>query len=171
MWEQIFQIALPAITGALAVGIPLWIQLRKAFAEISQGKATAELQAKERNSQIELEAKKKAQEMTQNDKINVEAEWKRVLNEKDTELVKLRAKDDEQEAKIDNLLTRHIECKQNEARQDERAKFYEKRSEEQGREIKALTSKIGQLEKLIRERLNAPEFPSSEGTIGVVPVQ
>ena len=144
MWEQIFQVALPAIVGAATTGIPLYIQLRKAFAEIRQS-----------TENLELEVKKKAQDIVQTDVINKEAEWKRIINEKNDELVRLRAKDDEQEGKISDLLNRHIECKQNEARQDERAKFFEKRSEEQGREIKALMTKLLQLEKLIREKFHA----------------
>lgn len=153
MWEMIFQIAVPAIIGAASTGVPLWIQLRKAFAEIRQTTANAD-----------LDIKKKAKELSNADKINAEAEWRRVIDEKDKELVRLRAKDDEQEVKIENLLNRHIECKQNEARQDERAKYYERRSDEQGREIKALMSKILQLEKLIREKFDAFEHRSGEGT-------
>jgi hypothetical protein len=153
MWEQIFQIALPAIMGAVTAAVPLYIQIRK---------LNVDLRASVEASQIEVA--RQAMELSNTATINKEGEWKRLLEEKDKELVRLRSKDDEQELKLGDLLTRHIECKQNEARQDERSKFFEKRSEEQGREIKALTTKILQLEKLIRERLNAPVEQSGSVT-------
>lgn len=158
MWEQLFQVAIPAIVSAAAVGVPLYMQVRKLNDELRQSKANAE-----------LEVKKKAQEITETDKINVEASWKRIIGEKDAELIRLRSKDDEQELKIGDLLTRHIECKQNEARQDERAKFFEKRSEEQGREMRALMAKLLQLEKLVREKLHA--FVDQSGSLSGEAVQ
>lgn len=160
MWEQIFQIALPGLIGALVSGVPLYIQIRRVNAEIKTQAGQSFLDQREKSQSIDRQAK-----------IDVEAEWKRMLDEKDKDIVRLRLKDDEQEAKIGDLLNRHIECKQNEARQDERAKFHEKRSEEQGREVRALTNKVLQLEKLIREKLNAPEQPSSESSGGTLLVQ
>lgn len=139
--EQVVGYILSAIVGAFSSAIPVWITLRKANADI-----------KKQNAELLLVLRKGDADLIQEGKINTEAEWKRVIDEKERELVRLRSKDDEQEVKLTDLLNRHIECKQNEARQDERSKNLTERCDRQDGEIKALTNKILQLERLLRKQ-------------------
>lgn len=139
MLEQIMNLVIPGLVGAAGSGIPLFIQLRKANSEIKTAQAQLEVQLeKQRNT-------------NQNDaRINIEAEWKRVIDEKNAELVRLRAKDDEQETKLTDLMNKHIECQKSEARNEVKLSNFETTSKEQARQIKALTTKLLQLDKIVR---------------------
>ncbi len=96
--EKIFQIIVPGVIGALTSGLPLYIMLRKSNREI-----------------------------TENDKISVEAEWKRILQFRSEELIRLTAKDTEQEDQIKGLQLQHMECEKKEARHAERIIINEER--------------------------------------------
>lgn len=139
MFDQFLNQLIPAIVGAAGSGIPLYITLRKALADLRTSKAKLD---------VELDRQKSDNVNVQ--KINTEGEWKRVIDEKNAELIRLRAKDDEQENKLTDLLNKHIECQKGEARNDERLKNYEKTTTEQARQIKALTTKLLQLDKIVR---------------------
>lgn len=152
MLEQLIQLVVPGLVGAAGSGIPLYISLRKANAEIK----TAQVK-------LDVEIEKQRNTNQQEVRINTEAEWKRVIEEKDKELVRLRAKDDEQEKKIDDLLNKHIECQKSEARNEVKLINFETNAKEQARQIKALTTKLLQLDKIVRGR-NASVNQSSGGT-------
>lgn len=151
MLDQFLNQIVPAIVGAAGSGIPLYLTLRKTLAELRDSKAKLD---------VELERQKNDNNNAQ--KINTEAEWKRVIDEKNAELIRLRAKDDEQELKLGDLMNKHIECQKTEARNDERLKNYEKTTGEQSKQIKALTTKLLQLDKIVRG--NNAQQQSGSGT-------
>ncbi len=152
MLETIMGQFIPAVIGAAGSGIPLYLTLRKALAELRDSKA-----------RLDVELQRQTNENANAQKINTEGEWKRVIDEKNVELTRLRAKDDEQENKLADLLNKHIECQKTEARNDERLKNYGETTREQTRQIKALTTKLLQLDKLIRGN-NAPVNESGSRT-------
>lgn len=151
--DQAFACVLSAVVGAFVSAVPVWITLKRTNAEL-----------KKQHGETLLLLKKGEQSLALEGKINTEAEWKRVIDEKDKELVRLRSKDDEQEGKLTDLLNRHIECKQNEARQDERSKNLSERCDRQDGDIKALTNKILHLERLLRKQTDVDQ-QSSGGTV------
>lgn len=138
-----FEYILTGVVSALATCVPLYISLRNTASAL-----------KAQNAELIIKIKRENQSVEQQGKIDTEASWKRIMDEKDKELNLLRARDDEQESKIDNLLTRHIECMKNEARQEERSKYLTDRCDKQEGEIKVLTRKILQLESLLRKHDN-----------------
>lgn len=152
MLEQLLSQFIPGIIGAAGSGLPLYIALRKALADLRDSKA-----------KLDVELDRQKADNTNAQKINTEAEWKRVIDEKNAELIRLRAKDDEQENKLTDLMNKHIECQKNEARNDEKLKNFGETTKEQTRQIKALTTKLLQLDKLVRGT-NAPVSQGSSGT-------
>lgn len=157
MFDQLFTVAIPGILGAASTGVPLYIALRKAVSEMKTSTAMLSSQLEESKQKLEeskqklvLELEEKKTSNVTKQRIDTEAEWKRVIDEKNGELVRLRAKDDEQELKLADLLNKHIECQKTEARNDERLKNYERTTTEQSKQIRALTTKLLQLDKLVR---------------------
>lgn len=118
----IFSTALSAIMGAAISGFPLYRQLR------NLKMADARNQAK----------------LTQQEKINVEAEWKRILEERAKEETRLRARDDEQDRQIKDLLDRFIKAETSRAAGEER--------------IRMLNDQVRQLMELLINR--CPQCPS-----------
>jgi hypothetical protein len=152
MLDQIMNQIIPGLVGAAGSGIPLYIALRKALAELRDSRA-----------KLDVELERQKADNTNAQKINTEAEWRRVIDEKNSELVRLRAKDDEQEAKIADLLNRHIECQKSEARNEVKLANFENTTKEQAKQIKALTTKLLQLDKIVRGP-NAPVHQGGSGT-------
>lgn len=112
-WIEVFKALVSAAVGAVASGVPLWYQIRKL------------------NNRLKTEDNK----ITQREKINAEAEWKRIIEFRDAELVRLRERDDQQEKQIDDLWEKHVQCQRSEAAQAERIKANEER-------IKSLEDKL-----------------------------
>jgi hypothetical protein len=130
MTVDIWQIAIPAVVGALTSGVPLYIKLRSALSDIRKQDAEAQIAIKAKESELQDKTK-----------INTEGEWKRILEYRDAELVQLRTKDEQQEKKIDELFKLHVDCERDKARHEER--------------FKAQNEKIVALEKKV-EDANAP---------------
>ena len=139
MLETIMNQFIPALVGAAGSGIPLYLSLRKTLAELRDSKA-----------RLDVELQRQTNENVNAQKINTEAEWKRVIDEKNAELIRLRAKDDEQESKLTDLMNKHIECQKSEARNEVKLTNFGETTKEQARQIKALTTKLLQLDKLVR---------------------
>jgi chromosome segregation ATPase len=116
--NELINHAIPGLIGALASGIPLYIKLRKA----------------------NLVFKKSEIELNESKKINTEAEWKRILEYRDAELVQLRARDEAQEKQIRDLYEKHTQCETDKARNDEK--------------IKANDEKIKSLEAKLEDKIN-----------------
>jgi len=115
-WESIIQTIVSIVGGAATSGIPLYIMLRKARIDATKTEDDNALSNRSRENEIEAA-----------NKISVEAEWKRLLDFRQTELLRLQARDNEQEAKIVALQAQHMECQVKEARNDERIKMNEER--------------------------------------------
>lgn len=133
-WEAIVQTLVTVVGGAAMSGVPLWIQLRKARVDANKSETDNELSARSKENEIEAA-----------NKISVEAEWKRLLDFRQTELLRLQARDNEQEAKIVQLQSQHMECEKKEARNDERIKMNEER-------IRSLEEKIFELKGASRRK-------------------
>jgi len=123
------QMILSALIGALTAGIPLYAKIR-----------SINLQFKKDGLKVDADAVK----LQEKQSINKEAEWKRILDERAAAEAKLRERDDEQERKISDLLSRFIESERSGAAKDER--------------IKMLGERIDFLTKLLLQR--CPECPS-----------
>lgn len=139
MLEIAALVLLPSLTTAIVAVTPVYLTLRKVKAELSESREKLTVAMRRENSVLDEEQR-----------INIEAQWKRVLKEREEELIRLRAKDDEQESKIGDLLNRHIECKENEARTDEKLKTSDQRRRAMNRQIKALTTKLLELDNLLK---------------------
>ena len=109
---EFYQAAITLILGAIASGIPLYFKIR-----------TMSLSQKEKEQKF-LEIKHQLET-----KINIdhEAEWKRIIEFRDQELVRLRDRDDQQDKALKDLYEKHIECKRNEAQQAQRINYLDER--------------------------------------------
>lgn len=101
------------ILGAAGSGIPLWYKMR----------------------QLSLKLRSDEGQVTNKERINAEAEWKRIIEFRDAEMVRLRERDDQQERQLKDLWEKHIQCQRSEATLGERVKSNEER-------IKSLEEKI-----------------------------
>lgn len=106
------------LIGAAVTGVPLWRQIKKIKAE------SAKDAQKLGNRQVEIDEKKAQADIDigQQNIINKEAEWKRIIDRQDTELLRLRDRDDAQEKQLMDLFGRFIEAQKSEARKDEQIK-------------------------------------------------
>ncbi len=99
------KILIGIVIGAASSGIPLWFKIRS-------------LGQKLRTEDNKISSK---------ERINAEAEWKRIIEFRDAELVRLRERDDQQERQLNDLWDKHIQCQRSEAAQGERIKANEER--------------------------------------------
>lgn len=113
------QILISIIMGAFASGIPMYLQIRK----------------------MNLKFKADENKLTSKERINAEGEWKRIIEFRDAELVRLRERDDQQERQLNDLWDKHIQCQRSEAAQAERIKANEER-------IKSLEERVLELLKV-----------------------
>lgn len=93
------------IGGAVTSGVPLIIMLRKANMDLAKEKMSIDVA----------------------NKINLEAEWKRLLDLRTDEITRLNKRDDEQQKEISSLQSQHAECQKSDARNSERIKMNEER--------------------------------------------
>jgi hypothetical protein len=94
-----------ALMGAVASGVPLYIKFRNAQFELSkQGRI------------LDLEVAHQQSEHDKSNRINTEAEWKRILEYRDAELSTLRARDEAQDRQIKDLYDKFVESEKNKAR-------------------------------------------------------
>ena len=129
--EFVLQTVVPAIIGALSAGLPLYAKIRSI-------NATAK--------KADLKVDEQAEKVEQVKVINKEAEWKRILDERAKSEAKLEAKSEQQDKRIEDLLSRFIESEKAKAAKDER--------------IKVLEEKIDKLNILLTQR--CPECPSRQ---------
>lgn len=130
--------------GAAATGIPLYRKLRKIQIEVGDGN----LRLRGKEAKLTREDELEHEKIEQQKKINAEAEWKRIIEFRDAELVRLRERDDQQERQLKELWDRHIECQRSEAAQGERIKSQDIR-------IAASETRIQTMEKQLAELLTA----------------
>lgn len=126
MIEEI-RLIIAIILGAFSTGLPLYLQIRK----------------------MNLRFKADENKITSKERINSEAEWKRIIEFRDAELVRLRERDDQQERQLNDLWDKHIQCQRNEAAQAERIRANEERAKANEDQIKVLNEKILELMKLL----------------------
>lgn len=157
--------------GAAGAGVPLYLQLGKFRQELKEQRLKLETQEADHKQQLEQERKEHEQKLregdiglkdkesksAQKDKINTEAEWKRIIEFRDAELVRLRERDDQQERQITSLWEKHIQCEKTEAAQSQKIIAQnEKIASNEGR-IRNLEQRIDDLLKaLIAHKLPAP---------------
>lgn len=115
--DEVLKWLLSALSGALTVGLPLWWKFRKAQQKLEAGaqelkKGDVDVQSKEHQLRV----------ITQ---IDSEAEWKRIIEYRETELVRLRDKDEQQEKRINDLYDKHLACQKTEAAQAQQIKTLE----------------------------------------------
>lgn len=126
--ELIANLLIPAVVGALTAGIPLYIKLRSA----------------------NFDLRKQESELQDKTKINTEGEWKRILEYRDRETIELKAKDEAQEKRIDELYNLHIKCETDKARYEEKQKSLEAKLQEKINHIEKLEEKLeSKFDKLI----------------------
>lgn len=104
MFEAI-QLIISSLLGAAATGIPLYRKLTRIQADVARDAQKLD------KEQVKIDEAKT---------INKEEEWKRIIHQKDTDLQRLRDRDDAQEKQIMDLYGRFIEAQKSEARKDER---------------------------------------------------
>ncbi len=105
MLEEL-KLFLAIIIGAASSGLPLYYKLR----------------------QMGLKFKTEENKISSKERINAEAEWKRIIEFRDAELVRLRERDDQQERQLNDLWDKHIQCQRSEAAQAERIKSLEEKT-------------------------------------------
>lgn len=102
------------IIGAAAAGIPLWIMLRRLNVELKA--KNNELDNQQREADLVLDTKE--HDLEKQIHIDKEAEWKRIIDERNEEIKRLRERDDAQEAKLHTLFEKSVACEKNEARHE-----------------------------------------------------
>lgn len=115
---DLVQTLITALLGAAGGAIPLWIRLRNAQVGIKQKEA-----------ELDLAISEEKDKQSQHNKINTEAEWKRILEYRDAELLTLRARDEQQERQIKDLYEKHVKCETDKARTEARLESMEKHQE------------------------------------------
>lgn len=124
-WLDVIKYTISIVIGAASSGIPMWFQMRKLGQKLREGD----------------------NKITNKERINAEAEWKRIIEFRDAELVHLRERDDQQERQLNDLWEKHIQCQRSEAAQGERIKANEER-------IKSLEERVLELLKLAVQKPN-----------------
>lgn len=124
--DEGLKFVLSALSGALTVGFPLWYKIRKA----QQKLADSGIDIRAKDEKLELEQRTKEHAFDVQGKIDSEAEWKRILEYRDAELVRLRDRDEQQEKKLQDLYDKHVSCQRNEAAQAERIKMLEAKQDQ-----------------------------------------
>lgn len=125
MLEEL-KLLLAILIGAAGSGIPLYAQLRK----------------------LNLKFKTEENKISSKERINSEAEWKRIIEFRDAELVRLRERDDQQERQLNDLWEKHIACQRSEAAQGERIRSNEERIKYSEEKIRGLEEKLVDLLKV-----------------------
>ncbi len=92
-WTTILTYVGTAVGGALTTGLPLYHKFRM----------------------LSLDIKERENKLKADEHINTEAEWKRILAERNEELKRLRDRDDQQDQKITDLYNKNLECRTSEA--------------------------------------------------------
>lgn len=140
-WLELFKILISVLIGAAAAGIPLWRKIRKINLEIGEGNIKLHGQ----QAKMDRKDEEAREELDQAKKINSEAEWKRIIEFRDAELVRLRERDDQQERQLMELWKQHIECQRNEAAQGEKIKGQDSRIKANEDQIAAMQKQLGDL--------------------------
>ena len=109
---EFYQAVVTMIIGAIGSAIPFYFKIR-----------SMSLAYKEKEHKF-LEVSHQL-----NTKMNIdhEAEWKRIIEYRDQELVRLRDRDDQQDKALKDLYEKHIECKRNEAQQAQKINYLDER--------------------------------------------
>lgn len=140
------------LVGAASAGVPLYLQLAKFKQELREQKQKLEEQQKEHDQKLkegDISLKDKEAKVVQKDKINTEAEWKRIIEFRDAELVRLRERDDQQERQINTLWEKHIACEKTEAAQAERIKAQNEKIEANQARITTMETRLDELLKAL----------------------
>lgn len=125
------------LLGAAASGIPLWFKVRSLNQKIKSGDQEIE------SGDIKIQQQRT--KAVQQDKINSEAEWKRIIEFRDAELVRLRERDDQQERQITTLWEKHVACERNEAAQGEKIIAQDEKIKASEERIKSLENRLDEM--------------------------
>lgn len=128
------KIIISILLGAASAAIPLYFKMR------SMG-----LKLKEQAQKLDLDNKTKEHKLELTNRINHEAEWKRIIEFRDQEMKSLRERDNQQEERINDLFAKYLESQKLEARCAERTIA-------QNDQIKFLLEKISKLEEILIQR-------------------
>lgn len=132
-------IALLSSIGTLVTAaVPLYIKFKNAIFSLDKKRA-----------ELDLALKAQVQEQSKTTKIDAEAEWKRILESRESEIAALRARDELQDKQIRDLYDKHLDCEKERARNEERIKAVEKHSDDK---IKSLQDQIQDLKRLLTEK-------------------
>lgn len=143
-WIQtLISLAIGAVGGAL----PLYFKLKNFQTKISKQVADNE-----------LEIEKKRAEHQKSNKIDTEAEWKRILEYRDAELTTLRARDEAQDRQIKDLFDKHVDCEKDKARNEARIEALERHY---GDQIRRLEAELQELKNLLKGFKNVPDGTSA----------
>ncbi len=126
MLEEV-RLFLAVLTGAAASGIPLWFKMRS----------------------LSLKLRSDENKVTNKEKINSEAEWKRIIEFRDAEMIRLRERDDQQERQLAELRQQNVNCQKNEAAQAEKIRANEERAKSNAEQIDRLDTKVMKLMELV----------------------
>jgi hypothetical protein len=140
-WLEFLKYLLSILLGAAATGIPLWYKIRQINLKMAEGGIKIEGQ----KLKLDRKDEEAREELDQQKKINAEAEWKRIIEFRDAELVRLRERDDQQERQLMELWNKHIECQRNESAQAEKIKGQDARIEANEKQIAAMQKQLGEL--------------------------
>ena len=135
--EEWLKFLLSALGGASTVGFPLWWKIRKAQQKLQAGdqdlrKGDVDVQTKEHQLKVSTQ-------------IDSEAEWKRIIEFREADLVRLRDKDEQQEKRINDLYDKHVACQKNEAAQAEQIKMLKANQDRDNAERKENREAIAEL--------------------------
>lgn len=135
------------LLGAVATGIPLWFRIKRLEQKLKEGDQAL------KSGDIKLRVEETR--AVHKDKINTEAEWKRIIEFRDAELVRLRERDDQQERQITVLWDKHVECQRSEAAQAEKIKAQNDKITSNEERIKTMETRLDELLKaLITQKAN-----------------
>lgn len=153
------QTLVSGLLGAATTGIPLWIKLRN-----------ANIGFKKKEAELDIQIDKKKAEQVKINKIDTEAEWKRILEARNEELSTLRARDDVQEGQIKDLYQKHMECEKdkarNEAKLEAMERYYKERIDRLEVELRELHNTLRGWKDAVSNGTPAPGCPPSCPLLG-----
>lgn len=131
---EFLKVFLGIVIGAASAGIPLWIKIKRVQQQLQGG---------------DIKLHEQAAKAANKDKINTEAEWKRIIEFRDAELVRLRERDDQQERQITELWNKNIECQRSEAAQGAKIEAQNDKIRSNEERIRHLETRMDELLKVL----------------------
>lgn len=143
--EEWVKLLASAIGGAGTASVLLWYKF-KSYQQRLKEKDQLLNQQQQTN---DLVTQSKEHDLRVKGQIDSEAEWMRIIQYRDNELIRLRDKDEQQEKKISDLYEKHLGCQKSEAAQGERIKMLEERDVQAAAERAANKREIAELRSLL----------------------